>query len=306
MDRWERGWAWGQIKDEVVLRLSGQDALEWLQGQVTNDVRILSSGAPVNFCFCRSTGQIEAIARAMGAGNDILLTTPQECAQVILDRVDQFVVCEDVSVTRENLVVLTIQSWNNPLDLNKDFAGALLNCHLQMPSRRSPGGGLDLLLEPNQSIDLEKGLGQPEDLFEIESMRLAVGDPKWGADIGPTTLPPELGSKFDEGWVSYRKGCYLGQEVLMRIHSRGHTNWTWKLGLAPQPLLAGQEVECEGRSVGKVTSAVATSPFGPIAAVRIRNEAVGHAALQVQSEVGPIPIQIKEFMGPGDPVKVGV
>ena len=58
--------------------------------------------------------------------------------------------------------------------------------------------------------------GDPE---LAEASRIVAGVPRWGADMGPRTLPPELGPAFEASHISYRKGCYTGQEVLMRMHS---------------------------------------------------------------------------------------
>ncbi len=75
------------------------------------------------------------------------------------------------------------------------------------------------------------------------SARIEAGTPKMGSDITSKTMPPGLGPAFDARHVSYNKGCYTGQEVLMRIHSRGHTNKTWMGLIAEEPLEVGAAIK---------------------------------------------------------------
>ncbi|MFX6234584.1 tRNA-modifying protein YgfZ, partial [Acinetobacter baumannii] len=70
----------------------------------------------------------------------------------------------------------------------------------------------------------------------MDQLELRAGNPRLGGDTTQKTLPPELGPAFESRTVSYTKGCYMGQEVLMRIHSRGHTNRTWVCLTSAEPL----------------------------------------------------------------------
>jgi folate-binding protein YgfZ len=104
--------------------------------------------------------------------------------------------------------------------------------------------------------------------------RLERGIPSWGIDMGLRTLPPEMGPAFESRYVSYTKGCYMGQEVLQRIHSRGHTNWTWAGLLSDVAIPVGATVDHASRArAGTVTSSGYSPALGNIAAVRLRNEA---------------------------------
>jgi folate-binding protein YgfZ len=106
-----------------------------------------------------------------------------------------------------------------------------------------------------------------------EANRLEMMIPAFGKDIDDKTFPQELGKEFERWHMSYTKGCYTGQEVLMRIHSRGHTNRLWVQLRCEALVPTGSDVlDSTGRKVGKVTSAAMSPEFGPLAAAMIRNE----------------------------------
>jgi folate-binding protein YgfZ len=106
-----------------------------------------------------------------------------------------------------------------------------------------------------------------------ELATLEAGIPRFGIDTNDKTLPPELGPHFESNHVSYTKGCYTGQEVLMRMHSRGHTNKTWVGLKASAPISPGTRVSYEGKDVGTVHRAALSPAFGHIASATLRNEA---------------------------------
>ncbi|MFW5697790.1 MAG: glycine cleavage T C-terminal barrel domain-containing protein [Fimbriimonadaceae bacterium] len=99
------------------------------------------------------------------------------------------------------------------------------------------------------------------------------GIPRFGVDTHDKTLPPELGPEFDRKHVSYAKGCYTGQEVLMRIHSRGHTNKTWVGLRADKPLPTSAKLSSNGQAVGEISRSAYSPAFGFIGAATVRNQA---------------------------------
>ena len=90
---------------------------------------------------------------------------------------------------------------------------------------------------------------------ELERLRILARTPRWGHEIDETILPAEAG--LDERAVSFTKGCFPGQEPVARLHNRGHANRTLRvLELDGDPVPGGFEIVHEGRTVGRVTSAV--------------------------------------------------
>jgi len=144
-------------------------------------------------------------------------------------------------------------------------------------SDRTGSGGWDLLV-PRSNSALPAALRKT---FEpilpeaFDAARLEAGIPAAGRDWDCRTLPPELGPAFEASHISYRKGCYTGQEVLMRIHSRGHTNRTWVALISDRPMGAGSGVSHPRRKdAGVVTSSCHSPDFGFVAGAMLRNEAL--------------------------------
>ena len=125
---------------------------------------------------------------------------------------------------------------------------------------------LDAELEPTVS---------PE---ELELLRIRAGTAAWGKEVDDRVLPAEAG--LVERAVSFTKGCYPGQEPIARLHYRGHANRglrVLELDEVPEP---ETEVEYEGKSVGRITSAAA-GPDGVVALAYVRREVPEDAELAV-------------------------
>jgi folate-binding protein YgfZ len=91
-----------------------------------------------------------------------------------------------------------------------------------------------------------------------EVLRVEGCDPAWGTELTESTLLPEAEISYI---VSYTKGCYVGQEIIARLHSRGHTNWVLRqvrFSAESEAILPGSVIFVEGedREVARITSAV--------------------------------------------------
>ena len=88
---------------------------------------------------------------------------------------------------------------------------------------------------------------------DLERARIGAGVPAWGKELDDSILPAEAG--LDETHVSFTKGCYPGQEPIARLRHRGHVNRRLRV-LEVESARPGDEVELDGKPVGRVTSAV--------------------------------------------------
>lgn len=267
-----------------VIEISGEDRKGWLQGQATNDLKQLDLGASSAFCICQPTGQILAVCDIWGLKDRFILTCEAIAAPALLSRIDQMVILEDV-VARDltaDYDFFSLQGPNASSALNEvailptlDAADSRIRDHdaIVLRSNRTGLGGWDILVPKVAGIRLQESFPLLGDEV-MEIARLEAGIPRMGVDIDSKTFPPELGSAFEARHISYRKGCYTGQEVLMRIHSRGHTNKTW-MGLSSEHELpiGAPIVFARDREVGTVTSACYSPDYGFIGAGFIRNEA---------------------------------
>lgn len=264
------------LDEHALLELTGEDRLEWLQGQVTDDVRGLTEGKNRSFCFVEPTGQLLAVVDAWALEDRILMVTSRGCVDAVLERVERMTILEDVS-TRALSPALSGFSIQGP-EATEPTSGLVLK------SDRTGRGGWDVW-------------GTPPVIEAVASLvpevaRIEAGIPKWGVDMGPRTLPAELGPAFEARHVDYDKGCYTGQEILMRMHSRGHTNRTWVGLLGAEPMAAGAEVVSGEGIVGRVSSVAVSPQFGPIAAATLRNEATAEGT---RVTVGGVEAEVREM-----------
>jgi folate-binding protein YgfZ len=128
----------------------------------------------------------------------------------------------------------------------------------------------------------------PAGLEAWEIARVEAGRPEWGLDIDDTTIPQE--TNFDElDAISYTKGCYIGQEVVARVHFRGHVNRHLRglraASIEPAPTGA-QLFDDTGAHVGEVRSAVASPRLGGIALGMVRREITPSMSLNAKWETG--------------------
>ena len=157
-----------------------------------------------------------------------------------------------------------------------------------------PAHGFDLIGHPDALRVMAERLVAAgaavldEDTLEV--LRVEAGQPRWGADIDENTIPLEAGLR--ERAISQTKGCYTGQEVIVRILHRGHVNWLLRgvrFGELPPPLRDTQLLHtADHRKIGRITSAVRSPALGEtIALAYVRRELTPPAEALLESASGP-------------------
>ncbi len=267
-----------------VLAITGDDRKGWLQGQVTQDLRPFDSGGFTQFCLCSPTGQLEAIAGVWAFPDRYLVVLHEDSAPALAKRIEKLVIMEDIQSAPVEEAILSIQGPEATEKLSELMALPSLDAGrseiegsevIVLRSNRTGLGGWDLIVP----LDATKALKKLRKAFvaidreAYLTASLEAGMPQFGIDTDSKTLPPELGPAFEAATVSYSKGCYAGQEVLMRIHSRGHTNRTWVGLLCDGPVSRGDSIAYGSKpEMGRVTTAAFSPEFGYIAAGYVRNE----------------------------------
>lgn len=246
--------------DETLIEFSGADVRSWLQGQITNDISLIGTNPGLDACICTPTGHVEATVKLWSRDGQILVATPTACVDAILNRVNRFVIMEDVMATATDL--RCVHTFGRTPTEHIPFI---------VPSNRFRAAGFDYWMNEEIAKTVQRDFLVSSE--ELEALRIESGVPKFGADIGPKTLAPELGESFVRRTISENKGCYVGQEVIHRIYSRGHTNRTWCYLRCESAVKAGSDiVNDQGEVCGKVTSSAISPREGPIAAGMIRNK----------------------------------
>jgi tRNA-modifying protein YgfZ len=294
----------------VAFELMGDDRKGWLQGQATNDLRNMAEGTSVAFCLCSPTGQLLADCHMWLLPERLVVTTDIATAPAFAQRCESMVIledvtCRDLSGTQR---LFSVQGPSATSRLSRgitlptlDAGVATLDGHqiMLLRSNRTGYGGWDLLVPPEAEGLVAKLLGDISQVRDeaAEIARIEAGIPRVGADLSAKTLPPELGRAFQTSHISYTKGCYTGQEVLMRLHSRGHTNRTWMGLLADAPLEEGAIISHPSRAdAGVVTSAALSPRYGFIGAAMLRNEAAMRGEMvTVQTSNGAVEAEVVEM-----------
>jgi folate-binding protein YgfZ len=104
-----------------------------------------------------------------------------------------------------------------------------------------------------------------------EILRIEAGEPRFGAEMGPETMPAEAG--IVEAAVSFTKGCYIGQEPVARLHYKGRPNRRLRGLRLSAPAEPGAELRLGDRAVGRLGSACVSPRHGPIGLAIVRREA---------------------------------
>jgi folate-binding protein YgfZ len=292
-------------------RIIGQRAPEILTGLVTNDVMALEAGHGHYAAALTPKGKIVADVRVFRDDDGLLVDTGPRAAEGWSGLVRKYVnprvaAYHDESSTLRDVGVFGPNARHVVATMTGASAAALgvlpLYGHATIAvddSRvlvaRVPDLGLEgfELFVPADMFDalwrlaLDAG-AEPAGLAAWEVARVEAGRPEWGLDIDDTTIPQE--ANFDElHAISYTKGCYTGQEVVARVHFRGHVNRHLRglraAGAEPPPTGA-QLVDESGRPVGEVRTGVSSPRLGGIALAMVRREVEPGTSLSARWDGG--------------------
>ena len=277
------------------LRVTGRDRASFLQGQVSNDVVGLFAGQTSPACLLNATGHLLANLQVYVLEEAILIGTDQERVAAVTHQLNRYLVRERVEIEEAPQSLITVQGGASARIIERALelegvgdipeSGILafqtkFGEVIALPRRRFIAlAGYDLIFDSDRLDPFLLSLLSEEGAVEIDAdtqhvLRVECGEPAWGAELDESIIPLEAG--LDDA-ISYTKGCYIGQEIIARIHSRGHTNRTLvRLSLERSvdagAALTAVDGEKSGQEVGRVTS-VANSPrFGLIGLGYVRNE----------------------------------
>ncbi len=285
------------------LCLVGADRARYLHGQVTNDVKKLRPGEGGYSAVTTNKGKMESDLNIFCLPDELLLDFEPGLAGKISARLEKFIVADDVQIVdaaphygllsvqgpKAEAVVRAIGLFAElplapfaSLKVSEAMLGEIyLASHSRLDLARAHG--FDLFV-PNPSlgavadklIAAAKSVGGGAVGWTAwETARIEAGIPRFGADMDETNIPLECG--IESRAIVYNKGCYIGQEVINRIHSIGHVNRELRgLRLAddlPSLPARGDRLFHDGKEIGLVTSAVKSPGFGNIALGYVRREA---------------------------------
>jgi folate-binding protein YgfZ len=233
----------------TLLEFRGPDAVRFLNGQLTQDVRKVVTGAlALPSCVTDAKGKLQFRVRITARAADVLwIEGPEGCAEELDARLTRYLIADDVEVA--------------------DLTGTFTLCHLLGAAPEAPADviaresnrfgdvGTDWWVPVGTDLNevLPSGAARLEE-DELEERRIRHGVPVWGRELVAGMLPPEAG--LEDSDISYHKGCYIGQEVISRIKSAGKVNRRLARLIcdAQGPLTGGILLDGEGKPSGELTS----------------------------------------------------
>jgi folate-binding protein YgfZ len=289
-----------------LLQITGPDRLSFLQGMLSNDLRGLKTFDGQYATILTQQGKVVADVRVLCAMNSFYLDFWEPLREKILAHLNRYLIADEVEIAdrSDEYSTLSLQGPQSETLLRAVFGEAELpqrafgHAMIQLDgaaicviaATHTGESGFDLIIP---TADLEKiarrisAAGGPFAPRWIgaeaqEILRVEAGIPLYGVDFSEDNLLLEVG--LDHA-VSFSKGCYLGQEVVERIRSRGHVNkkLSGLLLETEEPADIGSIIEANGKSAGMITSSVLSPRLN-------RSIALGYVS--------------KEFWSPGTPVTV--
>jgi folate-binding protein YgfZ len=270
------------------LLITGSDRQKWLNGMVTNNIRDLAAGHGNYDFLLNAQGHILGDMYLHNRGDYILLDTDSWQAPKLRETLDHFIIMDDVEVADagDKLTAIGLQGPKASQVLSAAGIAPPSSpepLHAQDATWREIGitvlanehGGFELWLASGNAPKLWDAMvaagATPVGSDALELWRIASGIPRYGQDIRERDLPQETAQARA---LNFAKGCYVGQEIVERIRSRGavHRQFTGFEIEGPPPA-SGTKLQSGGKDVGELTS-VATLPDGRTVALGyIRREA---------------------------------
>jgi aminomethyltransferase len=275
------------------IAVTGSDRVRWLNGMVTNSVQALTPGEGAYSFLLTAQGRIQADVTVWAKADLLLLETDPAQVETVMGLLDRFIIMDDVELADETA------NWHGllvagPLAAEKLAAAGVVvraskllkkstvaykDTELQVISAYSPvvprfevWSRDAAVLQELQAALIDAGATACT-ADGLELLRVVEGTPRYGTDIREKDLPQETNQTRA---LHFNKGCYLGQEIVERIRSRGNVHRTFtSFVLTGNVPAAGTALTAEGKPVGELTTVAAEEIEGQrIALGFIRREAL--------------------------------
>jgi len=278
------------------LVITGSDRVRWLNGMVTNNIRDLAVGQGVYAFLLNPQGRILGDLYAYNRGESIVIETDQSQVEKILATFDHYIIMDDVEVknisgemtalgisgprSREVARAAGIEiAESMPLQIFDATCTCDCDCTrcTCVRGENAQHESYELWLSPGDTKKTWDALvahgATPAGSDALELLRIQSGIPLYGVDIRERDLPQETEQARA---LNFNKGCYIGQEIVERIRSRGavhrkFTGFVWTNGDTVAP---GSKVVVGEKEAGEITSARLTGEHHPgLALGYLRREA---------------------------------
>jgi len=254
------------------IALTGSDRVRWLNGMVTNNIRELEAGRGIYAFLLNPQGHILGDLYAYNRGESIIVDTDRGQVEKILATFDHYIIMDDVEVANlsEKLTALGVAGPksrevlksagfvrpDSPLQLQDVVWRGMACTVVRGEDAEHQSYEIWIATENKKQLwDALVAVGATlvgSDAFELQ--RITLGIPSYGQDIRERDLPQETEQARA---LNFNKGCYVGQEIVERIHSRGnvHRKFTgFVIDGDATSIASGAKIAVAGKEVGELTS----------------------------------------------------
>lgn len=244
----------------------GKEAVQFLDGMITNDMKTLGDGEQMLAAFPNAQGRLLAVIRVLRQGDRFLIETEEATREKVFNNLFRFTYAGDFFVEDlsgqfgyfEVFGEFPAKSQSREVSEASGLVGGHIFSGRSTMSYFVPADDAE---EFRSSLIAAGVIKIDDELYE--TLRIESGIPKYGVDMDETTIVPELGL---DGLISYNKGCYIGQEIIARIHFRGHvakqlTGLMFTTQAETRPVGSVLETDAEltsldGKNAGRITSVI--------------------------------------------------
>jgi folate-binding protein YgfZ len=286
-----------------VVWVEGVDSVEFLDGLLSQSIGAIPVGGAAPALLLAPQGKLRATLWVLRGEGRLALVADSGRGAVVLGDLTRFKLRVDVELTSEGGPILDI--WGPgaaellaglrlPAPGNGEWAEHESGFVASLPFRSAALPRYVSTGVPAE--DLAARGARPAGMLAATAVRIEAGEAVVGADLDDTTIPQEGGVVADA--VDFTKGCFLGQELVARIDSRGRVNRHLRgivveADVLPPP---GAEIVSAGNVVGALSS-VAESPSlqAPIALALVRREVRPGDSVELRWEGGRAPARVEEL-----------
>src|SRR5215831_15478298 len=242
-----------ELSVRAKLRVTGADRFRFLNGQITNDLRMANETVAIEACVLNAKGKLNAHIFITVLGESFLIDAEPELRESMRARLERYVIADDVQIE----------------DVTDEFS--LFHVLTEQPpapgsgrtvsARRFSTTGWDVWSDSARHDAVQHELVLAHQFIDpaaADVMRIEQGLPRWGRELTDEIIPIE--ANLEQRTIDYQKGCYIGQEVISRIKMSGQTNKRLRglISLNNTPLRPGMKLvapSASGKEAGWITSA---------------------------------------------------
>ncbi len=267
---------------------TGGDRIRWFNGMVTNNIRDLQPNHGVYSFLLNAQGRILGDMMVYNRGEYVLVDTERAQKENIHQVFEKSIIMDDVEVSdaSEKLTAIGLQGPKSEDVIAAAGIAAPQLAPLEVADLTWRGMGISLVAgeqpgayeiwcSPECAAAVWDGLvaggGKPVGTDALELARIAAGVPRYGVDIRERDLPQET-EQYRA--LNFNKGCYVGQEIVERIRSRGQVHRVFSPFEADDEIAPGTKIQSSGKDVGEITSFASLPDGRKVALGYVRREAL--------------------------------